>query len=134
MAKNFTPCLPALLLALAVPMVAQAADSSAAVNKQVSTAAAHAGMAMGAADLKMVHAHLQHVINCLEGPSGKGFDVKAEDPCKGQGNGAIADAKGDKTTEMKLHKALSSAEAGLRAKTVKAAHADAKKAMDTLQG
>ena len=134
MAKNFTRCLPALLLALAVPMVAQAADSSAAVSKQVSTAATHAGMAMGAADLKMVRAHLHHVVNCLQGPSGAGFDAKAENPCKGQGHGAIVDAKGDAATEAKLHTALRQAEAGLKAKTVDAAHADAKKAMDTLQG
>jgi hypothetical protein len=134
MAKNFTRCLPALLLALAVPMVAQAAHSSAAVNKQVSTAAAHAGMAMGAADLKMVRTHLHHVVNCLQGPSGSAFDAKAGTPCKGQGNGAITDAKGDAATETKLHTALTQAEAGLKAKTVDAAHADAKKAMDTLQG
>jgi hypothetical protein len=39
---------------------------------------AHAGMALGAADLKLVHTHLHHVINCLVGPSGKGFDAQAE--------------------------------------------------------
>ena len=134
MAKNLTRYLPALLLAFAVPMVAQAADSSAAVSKQVATATAHAGMAMGAADLKMTHMHLHHVVNCLEGPSGKRFDAKAGDPCKGQGNGAIADAKGDAATETKLHTALTQAEAGLKAKTLEAAHEDAKKAMSTLQG
>lgn len=134
MAKTFTRCLPALLFALAVPMVAQAADSSAAVSKQVSTATAHAGMAMGAADLKMTRMHLHHVVNCLEGPSGKRFDAKAGNPCKGEGNGAITDAKGDTATETKLHTALTEAEAGLKAKTVEAAHAQAKKAMSTLQG
>ena len=134
MVKNFSRCLPALLLALAVPMVAQAADSSAAVSKQVSTAAAHAGMAMGAAGLKMVRTHLHHVVNCLQGSAGAGFDAKAGNPCKGQGNGAIVDAKGDAATEAKLHTALTQAEAGLKAETVDAAHADAKKAMDTLQG
>ena len=134
MAKNLARCLPALLFALAIPMVAQAADSSAAVSKQVSTATAHAGMAMGAADLKMTHMHLHHVVNCLVGTSGKGFDAKAGDPCKGQGNGALVDAKGDAATEAKLHTALTEAEAGLKAKTVEAAHAEAKKAMGTLQG
>ena len=134
MAKNLTRCLPALLLALAIPMVAQAADSSADVSKQVSTAAAHAGMAMGAADLQMTHTHLHHVVNCLVGPSGKGFDAKAGNPCKGQGNGAIPDAKGDAATETKLHTAVTQAEAGLKAEALDAAHADAKKAMGTLQG
>jgi len=133
MAKNFTRCLPALLCALAVPMVAQAADSAAA-SKQMSTAAAHAGMAVGATDLKMTQTHLHHVVNCLVGPNGKGFDAKAGDPCKGQGNGAIVDAKGDAATEAKLRAALTQAEAGLKASTVESAHADAQKAMNTLQG
>lgn len=134
MTKNFTRYLPALVLALAVPMVAQAAGTNEAVTKQVSTASAHAGMALGAADLKMAQMHLHHVVNCLVGTAGKGFDAKAGNPCKGQGQGAIVDAKGDAATEAKLHTALAEAEAGLKATTVDAAHAEAKKAMGTLQG
>ncbi|HET6587841.1 MAG TPA: hypothetical protein VFG67_08750, partial [Oleiagrimonas sp.] len=63
MAKNFTRWLPALLLAMAVPAGALAADTGAAVSKQVATASAHAGMALGAADLKMARTHLHHVVN-----------------------------------------------------------------------
>jgi hypothetical protein len=49
------------------------------------------------------------------------------------GHGAIADAKGDATTEARLHAALSQAESGLKASTLDAAHADAQQAMQTLQ-
>ena len=130
------PCmrgLPALLLALALPIAAQAADANGAASKQIATAGAHAGMALGAGELAMAHAHLQHVVNCLVGPAGKGFDAKAADPCKGMGQGAIADAKGDAAVEARLNKALGDAEQGIKATTLDGAHAAAKQAMDTLQ-
>jgi hypothetical protein len=133
MTKHFTYGLPALLLALALPVAAQTAGANGAASKQIATAGAHAGMAMGAADLATTHAHLHHVVNCLVGPSGKGFDAKAEDPCKGMGQGAIVDAKGDAAVEARLHTALGHAEQGLEATTLDAAHADAKKAMESLQ-
>lgn len=133
MGKNFTRHLPVLLLALALPMAAQAVDMDGAASKQVATASAHAGMALGAADLKMVHAHLHHVINCLVGASGKGFDAKAGNPCQGMGQGAIADAKGDTAVESRLHTALSQAEHGVKAMTLDGAHADAQQVLNTLQ-
>jgi hypothetical protein len=132
MAKKLTHCLPALLLAFAFPMIAQAGDSDGAASKQVATASAHAGMALGATDLKTAQMHLHHVVNCLVGPSGKGFDAKAGDPCKGQGQGAIVDAKGDVATESRLHTGLMQAEHGLKATTLDGAHADAQQAMTTL--
>lgn len=63
---------------------------------QVATAAAHAGMAATASELKMVKGHLQHVINCLVGPAGEGYDAAQANPCKDQGFGAIPDAPMDK--------------------------------------
>ena len=133
MAKKLTRWLPTLLLAIALPMVAQAADSDSAVSKQMGTASAHAGMALGAADLKLAHTHLHHVVNCLVGPSGKGFDAQEEDPCKGMGQGAIVDAKGDAASESMLHTALAQAEHGLKTTTLDGAHADAQKVLSTLQ-
>jgi hypothetical protein len=133
MAKKLTHCLPALLLAFAFPMIAQAGDSDSAISKQVATATAHAGMALGAKDLDTAHMHLHHVVNCLVGTSGNGFDAKAGDPCKGQGQGAIVDAKGDVATESRLHAGLMQAEHGLKATTLDGAHADAQQAMTTLQ-
>lgn len=133
MAKKFTRWLPVLLLAIALPMTAQAADADSAVAKQVSTARAHAGMALGAADLKLAHTHLHHVINCLVGPSGKGFDAQEENPCKGLGQGAIVDAKGDAASESGFHAAVAKAEHGVKATTLDGAHADAQQVMTILQ-
>lgn len=67
--------------------LAQAAD----FEKEVSTATAHAVMAAEAATVAMVHAHMQHVVNCLVGPEGKGYDAKAANPCQALGKGAIPD-------------------------------------------
>ncbi len=133
MAKKFIRWLPMLLLSIALPMLAQAADADSAVSKQVGTASAHAGMALGAADLKTAHTHLHHVINCLVGPSGKGFDAQQANPCKGQGQGAIVDARGDAASESKLHAALTEAEHGLKTTTLDGAHADAQRVLTTLQ-
>ncbi|WP_158754140.1 hypothetical protein [Dyella sp. S184] len=131
MTKKFIRWLPMLLLAAALPMLAQETDT--AVSKQIGTASAHAGMALGATDLKTAHTHLHHVINCLVGPSGKGFDAQEADPCKGQGQGAIVDAKGDAASESKLHTALTQAEHGLKSTTLDGAHADAQQVLTTLQ-
>ena len=133
MTKSFARYLPALALALVLPMAAHAADTNAAAAKQAATASAHAGMALGAADLKMTRVHLHHVVNCLVGPSGTGFEAKAGNPCKDQGQGAIVDAKGDAATEARLTEALTEAQQGLQATTLESAHADAQKAMTTLQ-
>jgi hypothetical protein len=133
MAMKSIRWIPALLLAAALPLAVQAEQKADPVARQVSTASAHAGMALGAADLKMAHAHLQHVINCLVGPSGKGYDAQQADPCKGMGQGAIVDAKGDKATEARLHEALARAEHGTKATTLGDVHADAQKAMASLQ-
>ena len=134
MASQLSRCIPAALFALSLPIAVHAAALDSAAKKQTDTATVHAGMALGATELKMAHAHLHHVINCLVGPAGKGFDAKAEDPCKGMGQGAIADAKGDAKAEMHLHTALKEAEKGLKTTTLAAAHADAQQTMKTLQG
>jgi len=63
---------------------------------QTATAAAHAGMAAAAVEPAMVKSHLQHVVNCLAGPAGEGYDPAQANPCKDQGFGAIPDAPMDK--------------------------------------
>ncbi|MGN6655534.1 MAG: hypothetical protein ACTHJ9_09365, partial [Rhodanobacter sp.] len=132
MAAKFIRLAPAFAVAFALS-TGVLAHPGLAASKEVKTAAAHAGMAMGSADLKMAHAHLQHVVNCLVGPAGNGYDAQAEDPCKGMGQGAIADAKGDAATEANLQQALQDAESGLKATTLDDAHADARKALSALQ-
>ncbi len=69
-------------------------------KQQVATATAHAGMAAAATEEKMVRGHLQHVINCLVGPAGEGFDAAQANPCKDQGFGAIQDASMDKVPAL----------------------------------
>jgi hypothetical protein len=71
---------------------AQAGDP----RQQAATAAAHAGMAAAAAEPAMVKGHLQHVVNCLTGPAGEGYDAAQANPCKDQGFGAIPDAPMEK--------------------------------------
>jgi hypothetical protein len=96
---------------------------------EVSTASQHAGMAAGSADIKMVHMHLHHVVNCLVGPSGPGFDKAAGNPCDGKGNGAIADG-GDK---MKLGAAVAKAEDGIKSDDLAMAKKDAGEAQAMLK-
>jgi hypothetical protein len=134
MAMKCMQWVPAFALALALPWVVQANGSDSAVAKQVNMAAAHAGMAAGAADLKTAHAHLQHVINCLVGPSGAGYNAEEANPCQGMGQGAIVDAKGDSDSHAaSLQAAVDEAQQGLKTTTLSAAHADAQKVVSSLQ-
>ena len=94
------------LVALATS--AYAGDSS----REASTAASHAGYAAKAADIKQVHMHLHHVVNCLVGPKGEGFDANEANPCAAMGNGAIPDAN-DPVKKAKLTHAAEIAEKGL---------------------
>lgn len=87
--------LPGVIVAGMLLFVTQPANAGDAA-KEISTAAAHAGMAAGSTEMKMVKAHLQHVVNCLVGPSGAGYDANQANPCKDQGAGAIPDASADK--------------------------------------
>jgi hypothetical protein len=87
-----------LMLAAALTLAALpglAADRDKDNSREIATAAAHAGMAAGAESPQMVKSHLQHVINCLEGPKGADFPAALGNPCGNQGDGAIPDAKED---------------------------------------
>ena len=101
----FAILLAAPLLVSSVP--AMAGD----LGKELSTAVTHAGMAAGSTELKMVQTHLHHVVNCLVGPQGAGFDAAAGNPCKDQGGGAIADAPPAKQAMLKT--ALATAQSGI---------------------
>lgn len=73
----------------AVPVVAQATQD--ALDAQLATAIQHAGFSMEAAELAMSARHLGHVLNCLAGEGGEGFDSAWGHPCAGQGDGILAD-------------------------------------------
>ncbi len=114
----FAPVAAASFLLLSV-VPAGAADAS----KELTTAITHAGLAAGSADLKMVQTHLHHVVNCLVGPGGAGFDAGPGNPCKDQGTGAIPDSPPDK--QKILQTALAVAQSGLAETDLAKAKADA---------
>ncbi len=112
-------------LALAVAP-AIAADAGA----EISTAAAHAGMAAGAPDPQLVKTHLHHVLNCLEGPTGSDFDAAPGNPCKALGNGAIPDST--EAGRKPLEAAAELAREGLGASDVAKAKAKASEVQTAL--
>ncbi|MDE1899644.1 MAG: hypothetical protein KGH73_11365, partial [Xanthomonadaceae bacterium] len=74
-----------------------------------------------------------HVINCLVGNEGKGYDAKAGNPCAGMGTGALNDTRHSAAEHATLEQALAMAKRGLKAPTLAAAHATAGKIATTLQ-
>ena len=53
------------------------------VSEEVSTAHVHATLAQKATTVDATHTHLHHVINCLVGAEGEGFDSSVVNPCDG---------------------------------------------------
>jgi hypothetical protein len=74
--------------------------------------------------MKTVQMHLHHVVNCLVGPTGQGFDASVGNPCKDQGNGAIPDTT-DAAKKTMLNQALAKANAGLKLTDMAGAQKDA---------
>ena len=110
-----------------------ASSGTANPDQEISTALQHAGMSAGSSKLEDVHAHLHHVLNCLVGPSGQGYDSTAENPCKGQGTGAINDVQNKSKERGELDDAVKEANKGLKENDLKKAQKDAKKVMEELQ-
>ncbi len=120
------------LCALAAGFAVTAAAQNSA-TKEVGTAHTHALLAQRAGTLAMAHTHLHHVINCLVGPQGAGFDAAAGTPCKGEGNGAIPDSASNHALHAKLQAALADARTGLKSDSLASAHRAAAKAAAALQ-
>ena len=95
-------------LALLISSSALAADTA----PEVKTAEVHAGLAAKAENVKGVHTHLHHTLNCLVGPDGDGFDSDEMNPCGDMGKGAISDTKDD-NMKGKLENAVDKANSGL---------------------
>jgi hypothetical protein len=110
----------------------QPAFADADVNKEVSTAAQHAQFAASAKDMKTTQMHLHHVVNCLVGPQGQGFDQSFGNPCNGQGSGAIPDTT-DATKKASLQQALQDTLDGLKQSDMAAAQKNATAAQDLLK-
>ena len=109
-------------LAFAIGVWPASADAD--VNKEVSTAAQHAGFAVSAKDMKTTQMHLHHVVNCLVGPQGEGFDASFGNPCNGQGSGAISDTT-DSAVKASLQQALQQTLDGLKQSDMAAAQKNA---------
>lgn len=124
------PVFAGAALILAAPMPTSAAGD---VSKEIAAAEQHAGFAAKSADLKTAQAHLHHTVNCLVGPKGKGFDASQLNPCKDLGDGVMPDFKGDKAKRATLQKALNTARAGLKDKTLKSAQGRAAAADELLK-
>lgn len=86
-----------LLIALATALVGSVASSqmieapSGALAEQLNTAITHSGFSATAEDLAMASRHLGHVLNCLAGEGGEGFNADWGHPCGGQGAGIVND-------------------------------------------
>ncbi len=100
---------------------------------EIHTAAVHAGLSAKSSTLKMVHAHMHHALNCLAGPTGKGFDSAALDPCKNEGNGAISDAT-SAAMKQRLEDVALLLQKGLSDRNLHGAQAIAAKAEQELNG
>ena len=115
MAKTRTLAL-CVSLAFVVATPAVAADAV----KEQTAAAFHAGLAAGAKDIKTVRMHLHHVINCLVGPAGTGFDGNEMNPCKDLGSGLVTDTPPG-SVHQQFENALTRAQAGLKIEELAAA-------------
>lgn len=120
----------AVLGAVSLAGTALAAGGDAA--KEASTAVTHANLAAASQSLQVTDMHLHHVINCLVGPHGHGFDAAAGNPCHGMGDGAVRDSKGQKDLHSKAVHALAAAQRGVAAKDLSAAHEAASKVAQIL--
>jgi hypothetical protein len=118
----------AVLIGLLLLPAAARAD----VAAEVTTAATHAGLSAGSGTLPQAQMHLHHVLNCLLGPDGKGFDATAANPCKAQGNGAIPDTSDVLKKEM-LQRAASNALDALKETDLDTVKKDATNIQTTLK-
>jgi hypothetical protein len=121
----------ALLGVVSLSSTALAAGPAA---KEMSTAAVHARLAEASQSVEVTDMHLHHVINCLVGSHGEGFDAAAGNPCqKLGGHGALRDAKKHSELYSKAKRALEEAHDGLGAHDLSAAHAAAHKVAEILK-
>jgi hypothetical protein len=114
-----------VLLGFAAALIAGSAFAAADVKGEIATATDHANLAAAATDIHGVHMHLHHVLNCLAGPKGAGFDASQINPCAGRGDGAIPDAS-DAAMKASLQAAANEASKGIAETNLVAAQTDAK--------
>jgi len=82
--------------------------------------------------MKTTQMHLHHVVNCLVGPQGEGFDATFGNPCNGQGSGAISDTT-DSAKKASLQQALQQTLDGPKQSDMAAAQKNATAVQDLLK-
>lgn len=130
--KPVLSAIAVLGLALTLPAFA-ALTLNPEAHKEIGTAAQHAEFAVKGKNIDAVHQHLHHVINCIVGSGGAGFDGAAGNPCNNMGKGALSDASGLDGTEALLNQSLRLANIGVEINDRRAAQAVAVAARDLLQ-
>jgi hypothetical protein len=116
----------ALLSGALISLLPALALAAADAETEIRTAAEHAQFAMQAKEVRQIHLHLHHVINCLEGNNGPDFDASAGNPCKGEGHGALKDVGNVKKEAATLSQAVKVAKTGLRDESYDKAHTAAR--------
>ena len=76
------------------------------------TAMKHADMAANAKSVKEIQMHLHHILNCLEGKSGKEYDASFGDPCNG--TGALEMLKEGTANRVRADNAIALAQVGVK--------------------
>jgi len=117
-------------LLLASTALAQGGDAA----KELATARAHAQLSEASQSVAVAQMHLHHVINCLVGPHGRGFDAAAGNPCKGMGEGAAKDAQGDHMMLEQVTHALAYARRGVATQNLAAVHKAASGVIHSITG
>ena len=85
---------PVVLLVVFLSQLIAAQAWSTMAEAQLQTALIHAGKLFEQGlGILAPQVHLQHVVNCLEGPNGKNFKAAVGHVCTGQGNGILPDLK-----------------------------------------
>lgn len=97
---NTKRTLKVVVIAMAAMLIGGVASSqmidapTGELAEQLSTAITHAGFSASAEDLAMASRHLGHVLNCIAGEGGEGFNADWGHPCGGQGAGIMNDLAG----------------------------------------
>lgn len=93
MTRVYWAVLIMLMVGALVASVASGAMMERAAKKELDTAIFHAKLAAGYNNTTEIELHLHHVVNCIEGKSGKDYFQASGDVCQGMGNGLSADLK-----------------------------------------
>jgi hypothetical protein len=117
-----------VLLTACAALIGAAPALAADLGAEITTAHTHAMLAANASGIGGVHTHLHHVLNCLVGPQGNGFDAKELNPCAQSGAGAIPDSASNPAAQKALKAAAVTARAGIAETDIASAKAAATKA------